>query len=74
MYKKNSRSSGLENVIESDINYLNIHVLKRCITETGQIIPARVSGVSAKKQRLLTEAVKLARFLGCLPYCDNHKK
>ena len=61
MYKKNSRSSGLESVLESDIHYLNVLLLKRFITETGQIIPARVSGVSAKKQRLVTEAIKLAR-------------
>ncbi|KRO96899.1 MAG: 30S ribosomal protein S18, partial [SAR86 cluster bacterium BACL1 MAG-120828-bin5] len=47
--------------------------LKRYITETGKIIPARVSNVSAAEQRKLTKSIKIARFLALLPYTDSHR-
>ena len=53
--------------------YKNIDLLKRYITETGKIIPARVSNVTASEQRKLTKAVKIARFLALLPYTDSHR-
>jgi ABC-type dipeptide/oligopeptide/nickel transport system permease subunit len=43
------------------------------ITETGKIIPSRITGTSAKYQRRLTSAIKQARFLALLPFCDAHK-
>lgn len=48
-------------------------VLKGYISETGQIVPSRITGTSAKFQRQLAKAIKLARFLALLPYCDAHK-
>ena len=54
------------------IDYKDIDVLKDFITETGKIIPARLTGTKAKYQRQLTDAIKRARFLALLPYTDNH--
>jgi small subunit ribosomal protein S18 len=58
---------------KKNFNYKNTDLLKRFITETGKIIPARVSNISASEQRKLTKAVKIARFLAMLPYTDSHR-
>ncbi len=50
------------------IDYKDVRLLQRYISERGKIIPARISAVSTKKQRLLATAIKRARFLGLLPY------
>jgi small subunit ribosomal protein S18 len=50
------------------IDYKDVRMLQRYISERGKIIPARISAVSTKKQRLLAIAIKRARFLGLLPY------
>ena len=57
---------------EEQIDYKDLQTLKAYITESGQIVPSRITGTSAKYQRQLAEAIKLARFLGLLPYCDQH--
>ncbi len=55
-----------------EIDYKDIAVLKNYITETGKIVPSRITGTRARYQRQLTTAIKRARFLALLPYCDSH--
>jgi ribosomal protein S18 len=47
--------------------------LKNYITETGKIVPSRITGTKAKYQRQLSTAIKRARFLSLLPYSDAHE-
>lgn len=50
------------------IDYKDVKLLQRYISERGKIIPSRITAVSARKQRDLARAIKRARFLGLLPY------
>lgn len=50
------------------IDYKDVRLLQRFISERGKIVPSRITAVSAKKQRELARAIKRARFLGLLPY------
>jgi small subunit ribosomal protein S18 len=50
------------------IDYKDVRLLQRYISERGKIVPSRISAVSALKQRKLAQAIKRARFLGLLPY------
>ncbi len=56
-----------------EIDYKDIELLQDFITETGKIVPSRITGTSAKYQRQLATAIKRARYLALLPYCDAHK-
>jgi small subunit ribosomal protein S18 len=55
-----------------EIDYKDINLLKQYITETGKIVPSRITGTKAKYQRQLSTAIKRARYLSLLPYCDAH--
>jgi small subunit ribosomal protein S18 len=50
------------------IDYKDVKLLQRYISERGKIVPSRITAVSTKKQRELAVAIKRARFLGLLPY------
>ena len=50
------------------IDYKDIKLLQRFISERGKIVPSRITAVSVKKQRELAKAIKRARYLGLLPY------
>ena len=50
------------------IDYKDVRLLQRFVSERGKIVPSRITAVSAKKQRELAKAIKRARFLGLLPY------
>jgi len=80
--KKNSRQTGLSLFQKSDIkfskscplsgkdapdiDYKNIKVLKKYVSESGRILPSRVTSVSFKKQRILAKSIKRARLLGLI--------
>lgn len=55
-----------------EIDYKDLNLLKAYITETGKIVPSRITGTKANYQRQLQAAVKRARFLALLPYTDRH--
>ncbi|HKM16071.1 MAG TPA: 30S ribosomal protein S18 [Marinospirillum sp.] len=55
------------------IDYKDIDLLKGYVTETGKIVPSRITGTKAKYQRQLSSAIKRARFLALLPYSDSHE-
>jgi len=50
------------------IDYKDVKLLQRYISERGKIVPSRITAVSAKKQRELARAIKRARYLALLPY------
>ena len=50
------------------IDYKDVKLLQRYISERGKMVPSRITAVSTKKQRVLAQAIKRARFLGLLPY------
>ena len=54
------------------IDYKDLAVLKQYITETGKIVPSRITGTKAFYQRQLAAAIKRARYLALLPYTDQH--
>ena len=63
---KFSRSCPLSGKNSPDIDYKNIKVLKRYISESGRILPSRVTSVSFKKQRELAKSIKRARLLALI--------
>jgi small subunit ribosomal protein S18 len=54
------------------IDYKDLTTLKSYITETGKIVPSRITGTRAHYQRQLQLAIRRARFLALLPYTDQH--
>ena len=61
-----------KNNIET-IDYKYVELLKKFISERGKILPRRVTGTSAKYQRMLTTAIKRARHMALLPYVVDEK-
>lgn len=56
----------------SQIDYKDLDTLKAYITETGKIVPSRITGTKARYQRQLATAIKRARYIALLPYTDGH--
>lgn len=56
----------------TEIDYKDLNTLKAYVTETGKIVPSRITGTKARYQRQLATAVNRARFLALLPYSDAH--
>lgn len=56
-----------------EVDYKDIELLKAFITETGKIVPSRITGTKARYQRQLATAIKRARYLALLPYTDAHQ-
>lgn len=57
----------------TEIDYKDLNLLRNYVSETGKIVPSRITGTSAKYQRQLAAAIKRARYLSLLPYCDAHQ-
>ena len=55
-----------------EIDYKDLNTLRQYLTETGKIVPSRITGTKSKYQRQLQAAIKRARFLALIPYTDNH--
>ena len=55
-----------------EIDYKDLDILKAYISETGKIVPSRITGTKARYQRQLAKAVKRARFLALIAYSDAH--
>lgn len=71
VYFRRKKVSRLED--SSELDYKDINQLKNYISETGKIVPSRITGVQTRFQRQLAKSIKHARFLGLLPYCDSHR-
>jgi small subunit ribosomal protein S18 len=56
----------------TEVDYLDLNTLRQYLTETGKIVPSRITGTKAKYQRQLQTAIKRARFLALIPYTDSH--
>ena len=55
-----------------EIDYKDLNTLKAYVSETGKIVPSRITGTKSHYQRQLATAVKRARYLALLPYTDRH--
>ena len=55
------------------IDYKDVDLFKEYIAENAKIMPARLTGTKAGYKRMLSVAIKRARFLALLPYTDNHQ-
>ncbi len=56
----------------TEVDYKDINLLKAYVSESGKIVPSRITGTKARYQRQLTTAIKQARFLALLPFSDSH--
>ncbi len=56
-----------------EIDYKDIETLKAYVSETGKIVPSRITGTKARYQRQLGTAIKRARYLALIPYTDSHQ-
>jgi len=56
------------------IDYKDLETLKAYVSESGKIVPSRISGTKAKYQRQLATAIKRARYLALIPYTDSHEQ
>ena len=57
---------------KDEIDYKSKRILKYYVMETGRIVPSRLTNTSMLMQRKIAKAIKLARFIALLPYCDRH--
>jgi len=66
VFIKRKRSCPLKDVDVSDINYTNLNLLNKFLSERGKIAPSRITGIEVRKQRALSKAIKRARHLALI--------
>ncbi|OPZ89149.1 MAG: 30S ribosomal protein S18 [bacterium ADurb.Bin425] len=82
MNKKSGRDSGLampkrrksDPLVAAKIefvDYKDVNLLRKFLSESGKILPARITGTSRTNQRMITKAIKRARAIGLLPFSGN---
>lgn len=71
-FSHRSRGSNFVNSKMSTPDYKDVDLLKKFMTESGKIVPSRVTGASAMQQRHLARMIKIARYLALIPYTDKH--
>ena len=72
-YFRRSKSSPFAGEDAKIIDYKDVALLKGYISETGKIVPRRITGASTSDQRKISSEIKRARYIGLLPFCDSHK-
>jgi len=73
MLAKKKRVCPLKDIPDEEINYKNVKLLNKYITERGKIMSSRITGVSAKKQRKLAQAIKRARNLALMSFIAKNE-
>jgi small subunit ribosomal protein S18 len=68
---RRKRSCPLTGSKAPEIDYKDVKLLSRYVSERGKILPSRITAVSAKKQRALSRAIKRARNLALMPYVSQ---
>lgn len=68
LFFRRKKSCPLDGIDIKEINYKNIKLISRFISERGRILPSRITSISAKKQRALARAIKQARNAALLPF------
>lgn len=71
--RKSRKSSSYGVPGEPIFDYKDIGLLRKYLTETGKIVPSRITGTRAKSQRALAMAIKHARYLALIPYTDSQE-
>lgn len=72
VFFRKKKSCPLKDIPFSEINYKNLNLLNKFLTERGKIIPSRVTNVSMKKQKALAQAIKVARQIALIsPISSN---
>jgi small subunit ribosomal protein S18 len=66
VFIRKKKSCPLRDIPLSEINYKNLRLLNKFLSERGKIIPSRISNVGVKKQKALANAIKKARFLALI--------
>lgn len=72
-YSRRKKMNRFASDAGAEVDYKDVNTLKNYISETGKIVPSRITGIDARNQRLMSLAIKYARFLALLPYCDSHR-
>ena len=71
-FETRKKTCPLSNKNSPKVDYKDLKLLSRYVTEKGKIIPSRVTSVSSKKQKVLAKAIKRARFLALMSYTGKY--